>query len=177
MELLGLIVAAVAALAAVAGAVVAISQASNARQDRRDAETARDASREARDEAIRLAGEANEAFKRQAVAQERSNEIEEAKLPRHAISFESVHVRGDTWAIVCTDLPANDVVIKGAGLSPHRIMPVESESRSLQKNDTVRFMLTSATMDGRAHVSPRIRVEFVDPSTGEPGADECDIVA
>ena len=177
MEIVGLVVAAIAALAAVVGAVVAISQAASARQDRRDAENARDASREARDEAIRLAGEANEAFNRQAVAQERANEIEEAKLPKHAISFEIVHVLGDTWAIVCTDLPANDVIIKGDGLSPDRIMPLETESRCLQKNDTMRFMLTPATMDGRPHASPRIRVEFVDPNTGEPSADESDIVA
>lgn len=177
METIGLVVAAIAALAAVVGAVVAISQAANARQDRRDAETARDASREARDDAIRLAGEANEAFKRQAVAQERANEIEEAKLPKHAISFEIVPVQGDTWAIVCTDLAANDVIIKGAGLSPHRIVPLEAESRCLHMNDTMRFMLTPATMDGRAHASPRIRVEFVDPNTGDPSADESDIVA
>ena len=118
-----------------------------------------------------------EAFKRQAVGQERASKIEEAKLPSHAVSFEFVPFRRDTWAIVCTDLPANDVIIKGAGLSPHRIMPFETEPRSLQKNDTMRFMLAPATMGGNAHPSPRIRVEFVDPSTGEPSADESDIVA
>lgn len=128
MEIAGLVVASVAALAAVAGAVVAVMQAGNARRDRRDAEEARDASREARDEATRLAGEANGAFKRQAIAQEEANEIEEAKLPKSAISFGIVPVRGDTWAIVCTDLPANEVT-KGAGLSPNRIMPLETEPR------------------------------------------------
>lgn len=107
----------------------------------------------------------------------RANEIEEAKLPSHAISFEFVPVRRATRAIVCTGLPANDVIIKGAGLSPHRIMPLETEPRSLQKNDAIRFMLAPATMGGKAHASPPIRVEFVDPSTGEPSADESDIVA
>ncbi|MCU6482155.1 hypothetical protein QO003_001762 [Arthrobacter silviterrae] len=56
-------------------------------------------------------------------------------------------------------------------------MPLETETRCLQKNDTIRFMLTTATMDGKTHASPRIRVEFIDPSTGEPSALESDIAA
>lgn len=153
MDIIGLVVAAIAALAAVVGAVVAIYQAAQARTDRQDAEAARDASRAARDEAMRLAGEANEAFKRQADAQERANEIEEAKLPKHAISFKITHVQGDTWAIACTDLPANDVVIKEPGY--HRIGSCRSRQRPVASRRTTPFASCSRRRPWTVKHTPR----------------------
>lgn len=63
------------AFAAVGSAVVAIVQASGARASKKDAADARDEARQARDESERLAVEANEAFKRQAEAQEEANRL------------------------------------------------------------------------------------------------------
>ncbi|MGC5224905.1 hypothetical protein ACPW96_20260 [Micromonospora sp. DT81.3] len=70
----------VLALAAIASAVFAFVQAKSATDSRLDAQVARDESREARDESERLAGEANEAFTRQADAQEEANRLRKAEM-------------------------------------------------------------------------------------------------
>jgi hypothetical protein len=78
---LGLLIAtAAASVAAVVSAIVAVVQARGASASKRDAADARDESRKARDESALLAKEANDAFLRQAVAQEKHNELKEAEL-------------------------------------------------------------------------------------------------
>ncbi|WP_279432157.1 tyrosine-type recombinase/integrase [Labedella populi] len=65
----------------------------------REAATARNESREARDESVRLATEANEAFRRQAVAQERANALKEAELASPTWSAPR-HVSGDLYSVI-----------------------------------------------------------------------------
>ena len=60
-----------------AAAVAALVQARTAIDARRDAQTAKADSERARDEAAKLAREATDAFKRQAAALEKSNELKE----------------------------------------------------------------------------------------------------
>ncbi|MFF7684129.1 hypothetical protein ACFZA2_15380 [Microbacterium sp. NPDC007973] len=73
-------VALVGAMAAVGSAVFAYVQARAATDSRRDADEARDEARAARDESARLAGEANDAFRRQAEAQEEANRLKAAEM-------------------------------------------------------------------------------------------------
>lgn len=75
-----LIATVVASLAAAASAIIAVTQARSARRSELDARDARNEARAARDETARLAGEANEAFRRQASAQERANTLKEKEL-------------------------------------------------------------------------------------------------
>lgn len=81
MDAWELVLAAVGTAAAVAAAIFAYMQARGATASRQDAEAARDEARAARDESARLAGEANEAFKRQARAQEEANELAKRAYP------------------------------------------------------------------------------------------------
>jgi hypothetical protein len=101
MDVALLLVTAIASAAAVASAIVAIAQARAAKASERDALSARDESRTARDQSVRLASEANDAFVRQANAQERMNALKEAESKPTPWSGPR-HVGGDTYAITNT---------------------------------------------------------------------------
>lgn len=75
MEAWGIVLSAVGVIVAGVAAVVAWVQAQAAVQTLRDARAARDDARASAEESARLAGEANEAFKRQAEAQEEANRL------------------------------------------------------------------------------------------------------
>jgi hypothetical protein len=96
----GLIVTAIAT-SAVASAVIAITQAMSARRSERDAVDARNESRSARDESVRLAGEANAAFRRSADATEKLAALEEEKS-KPPIWSGPRHVTGDLYQMVNT---------------------------------------------------------------------------
>jgi len=107
MEPVALVWTIVAAVFAGASAVAAVYQARVAELSRRHAseskiaaDAARDEARAARDEARALAEKANNAFERQALALEESNEIERSKLPKPGARFELVHIRGALWTLV-----------------------------------------------------------------------------
>lgn len=117
METAALWVAFVAACAAIGSAVFAFVQAKAATDSRADAQSARDEAREARDESARLAGEANDAFKRQAEAQEEANRIEREKLTPPDWS-DAVNARGDLYRITNTsgrELRVTKYVVKPEG--------------------------------------------------------------
>jgi len=86
------------AAAAVVSAVIAGLQARGAKASKREATAARDQSRNARDESVRLAAEANSAFMRQAAAQEEANELKRREILDW--SFWAVGPR--TWRVVNT---------------------------------------------------------------------------
>jgi len=168
MELAGLIVAAVAALAGVVAAIFAGSQARSARLAKRDAEDARNESRSARDEAVRLAAEANDAFKRQAEALERSNELEEAKRPRPQVAWQPQPGRGrDSRVLVNVgNIEARNVVATGSsGVHTDEV----SRSSSVVPGDSIEFYVMPTMSDsGR----PRLHVEWDDDTSDERQAWE-----
>lgn len=88
-------VALVGAMAAVGSAVFAYVQARAATDSRRDADEARDEARLARDESARLAGEANEAFRRQAEAQEEANRLKQLEMEPE--DWEFTHISGQKF--------------------------------------------------------------------------------
>jgi hypothetical protein len=79
---------------AMVGALVQARVAQHARQDALDAQIA---SEDARDEALRLARKATDAFERSAAAQERANEIEESKLPKDGVRWQLVAQGGNRY--------------------------------------------------------------------------------
>jgi hypothetical protein len=162
MEYWTLVVAIVSAFAGVAAAVVAIVQAAAARRDRQDAEDARNESRSARDEAVRLSAEANEAFKRQAEAQEKANEIELAKMPKPQVDWKIQQSGRDGRLIVNVgDIEARNVVVTGSnGVYTDR----ESSSESVMPGDSVEFHVLR-TMDDSGR--PRVHLEWDDDTHDE----------
>jgi hypothetical protein len=163
METWGIIIATVSALAGIVAAVVAVVQAAAARQDRKDAEAARNESRTARDEAVRLSREANDAFKRQAEAQEKANEIELAKLPTPQVEW-TIRNGGnrDSRIVVNTgDIEARNVVATGSnGVQTDD----DSSSDSVMPGDSVEFYILRTFDDaGR----PRLHLEWDDDTRDE----------
>jgi hypothetical protein len=163
MELAGLIVAVIAALGGVVAAIFAGSQARSARLDRKDAESARNESRAARDEAVRLAGEANGAFKRQAEALERSNELEEAKRPKPHVEWHPTSGSGhDVRTLVNVgNIEARNVV--GTGQSGV-YTDEDSRSASVMPGDSILYWVAQ-TMDDTGR--PRLHVEWDDDASSE----------
>jgi hypothetical protein len=157
METWGIIIAAVSALAAIPSAVVAVVQAASARSDRKDAEDARNESRAARDEAVRLSQEANDAFKRQAEAQERANEIELSKKPKPQVKWQVQKSGKDSRIVVnIGDIEARNVVATGSN-GVH--MDRDSSSESVMPGDSVEFYILRSMGDsGR----PRLHLEWND---------------
>lgn len=80
MEAWGVWLVAIGVVVSGAAAAFTWVQAHAAVESLRDARLARDDARESAAESARLAGEANDAFKRQAVAQEEANRIEREKM-------------------------------------------------------------------------------------------------
>jgi hypothetical protein len=160
METWGIIIAAVS--------VVAVSQARAARVDRKDAEDARNESRSARDEAVRLSAEANEAFVRQAEAQERANEIEMAKIEKPDVGWEVQGGIGTTTRqlINTGNIDARDVVATGSnGVITGRW----SSSKLVEPGDSIEYSHEPTYDDvGR----PTLRVEWADDTQDERRARE-----
>ena len=163
MEIAGLIVAAVAAVAGVIAAIFAASQARSARVARRDAEEARNESRSARDDAARLAAEANDAFKRQAEALERSNELEEAKRPHPHVEWQPQPGRNRDERVLVNvgNIEARNVVATGtSGVHTDE----DSRSAHVVPGDSVQFYVLPTMSDsGR----PRLSVEWDDATSDE----------
>ena len=163
MELAGLIVAVVAALGGVAAAIFAGSQARSARLDRKDAENARNESQAARDEAVRLAGEANDAFKRQAEALERSNELEEAKRPKPRVNWQPRMGAGRDSRILVNEgnIEARNVVGTG-NIGLH--VDEDTQAESVMPGDSIAYFV-SPTLSSIGR--PRLRIEWDDDSSTE----------
>jgi hypothetical protein len=150
MEVAGLVIAIAAAVAAVASAVFAGIQAAAAKADRTDAE-------KARDEARTLAAKANDSFERQALAQERANEIQESLLPRDEVRWELENISGNQW---CLRNIGNQTA-EGANLKdisdPAGWIRFDSESpRDVPKRDFLDFLALSAFTSP----TPRVQVRW-----------------
>jgi hypothetical protein len=163
MELAGLLVAVFAALGGVAAAIFAGSQANSARVDRKDAESARNESRSARDEAVLLANVANDAFKRQAEALERSNELEEAKRPKPMVAWQARPGRSRDSRILVNvgNIEARHVVASGtSGVHTDE----DSQSASVLPDDSIEFYVMPVMSDSG---QPRLHVEWDDDTATE----------
>jgi len=141
MLIVGIASMAIAAVAAVA----AIVQARAAHASQIAAEDARNESRVARDEAVRLSAEANEAFKRQAVAQERANELAEMKS-RPPSWTGPRRVKGDIQGIGNTS--GKVIVVESVEVRPEgadNFVTVDREfPHSFQPGDELRFTTFSS---------------------------------
>jgi hypothetical protein len=159
MEIISLVVAIVAAIAAVLGAIFAGSQASAAQRDRKDAQAARSESQAARDEARILASEANDAFKRQAVAQERANELVETQLPKDEVVWERRHLAGNRWALEnIGSITAFDANLADVTEPPGWIRFDTDTPRDVPRGDALEFLALSAMSSPR----PRVQVRWRD---------------
>ena len=166
MEIWGTITAALSALAGIAAALVAIVQAAAAKRDRKEAEEARNESRSARDEAFRLSQEANEAFMRQAEAQERANDIESSKLPKPHVRWQAQPGGLNEVRLLRNvgNIDARDVVLTGTG----GVHPYEKESTEVVvPGDSIAFYMAPTYDDIGL---PRIHVAWVDESQEPPSA-------
>ena len=154
MDFAGLVVAIVAALSAIAGAVIAGVQAAAARADRKQTE-------QARDEARALAAQANSSFERQALAQERANEIREALIPRDEVHWELENISGNRWCL----RNVGTVTAEAANLKdisePSGWIRFDSESpRDVQRHDLLDFIALSAFTSP----TPRVQVRWREAS-------------
>ena len=160
MQLAGQIIAMIAGLAGLAGAVIAGFQARAARRDRTDSETAKDEARAARDEARELAREANDAFLRQAAAQERANDIAESQLPKDHVVWDLQHVDGSQWCVInvgsVTAADANLLALGGPeSLIRHEI----ASPRDVRVGASLDFIAISAWGSN----DPAVRVHWHEP--------------
>lgn len=99
MEIASLIINAVLLLFTGVAAVAAYLQAQVAKRAQEGAESAQTDAEVARDEALRLSQEANDALIRQAAAQERANEIAATQLPADGARWLLEHVSGVRYVI------------------------------------------------------------------------------
>lgn len=153
-------------VAAIGSALFAFMQARAAMQSRADAQLARDESREARDESARLAREANEAFIRQAEAQERANDLAEAALPRREVRWENAPLENGRWRLTnIGDVLAHEARLEVvAGV----IEIDDTVARDVSPGDSLMFQVFLSGRDD----PPRVRVTFVDRAGTMPERHE-----
>ncbi len=156
MEVAALIVSFGVLVVSGAAAAAAVVQARAANAARVASEAARNESMVARDDAARLASEANDAFKRQAAAQELANEIELAKRPKPHVEWQPQQGGGRDIRLLVNvgNIPAINVVATG-GAGVH----TDEDSRSLLvvPGDSIAYYVMP-TMGGVGR--PRLRVEW-----------------
>jgi hypothetical protein len=138
-------------------ATAAVVQARVAIRARDEALEARDASLKARDETIQLATEANDAFKRQAAAQERANELAEAQLPRDEAEWRLEHIRGVSWVVrnvgrkVATKANLYDITDEKGWLRFETQSP-----KDIEVDDVIEFTVLTAN----GSPNPRVEVRW-----------------
>jgi hypothetical protein len=155
-------------------AVATFWQAGEARVARRDARdslsesrTAQSASEAARDEAVRLSEEANDAFKRQALAQERANELAEAALPKPMINWQIRAINKSRYEIVnIGNVIARDALVSGAGEEPGFIDPGSTVPRDVPPQDGLDFFAMKVMGP-----DPRMRITWTSPDGIEETAE------
>ena len=150
-------------------AVAAVVQARTAVDARNDAQTAQAESEKARDEAVRLAREANASFVRQAEAQERTAAAMEVAQPKPLVKWTVGEARKHHW-IVRND--GNTVAVQARiwnASDGEVILTVEDGGpRDVARGDFLTFRHLPTGGGG----TPKIGVACVDPETGVEQAME-----
>jgi hypothetical protein len=145
-------------------ALAALVQARTAVDARDDAQTAQAESEKARDEAVRLAREANAALVRQAEAQERTASATEAATPRPTVRWGIIQVRKHHW-IVRNDggAVARQARIWDASNPPVYIFNIEDGGpRDVGPGDFLSFRHMQTGGGGR----PIVGIASINPDTG-----------
>ncbi|TFD35935.1 hypothetical protein E3T40_07190 [Cryobacterium sp. TMT1-19] len=157
MDTAGLVINIVLAATGIAAAIVAVIQARVAVQARREAKTAQLGAEHAEREAIALARKANEAFERQAAAQEEANVLAKAALPKDEVRWLYEHVSGARYVLQNVGtVVAQNSLLTDIGEPTGFIRPDEEVRRDIAPGDSLEFMVCSAFGAPR----PRFRVTW-----------------
>lgn len=172
MDTWALVVSIIAAVATVAAAAVAAWQAKIARDARDDARKAQADSESAAAESVALAKKANDAFERQARAQEEANAIARASMPADEVRWEYAQVSGIRYML----RNAGTRVALEAGIEditePAGFVRPEDGPRDVRPGEAIEFTVVSAFGSPR----PEFRVSWKEAGSDEVHTDETRMV-
>lgn len=172
MDTWALVVSIIAAVATVAAAAVAVWQAKIARDARDDARKAQADSESAAAESVALAKKANDAFERQAAAQEEANAIARANMPADEVRWEYEQIRGVRYILrnVGTRV-AIEAVIEDI-TEPAGFVRPEEGARSVRPGESIEFTVLSTG----GSPAPAFRVSWKEDGSDEVHTDDTRMV-
>ncbi|MFT2706137.1 hypothetical protein [Clavibacter zhangzhiyongii] len=173
MDTWGLVVSIVAAVATIAAAVIAAAQARIAMHARDDARKAQAGSESAAAESVALARKANDAFERQARAQEEANQLARANLPADEVRWTYRHIAGMRYVLT----NAGTRIARAASIEDITepsgwVQPEEPGPCDVRPGDSLEFMVVTAWGSPR----PEFRVTWTEDGSDEVFTDDTRMV-
>lgn len=144
MDNWALVVSIIAALATIAAAVIAAWQAKIARDARDDARKAQADSESAAAESVMLAKKANDAFERQAQAQEEANTIARASLPPDEVRWEYAQIKGVRYILRNAGTRTALAAVIEDITEPSGFVRPEKSPRTVRPGEAIEFTVLSA---------------------------------
>lgn len=148
-------------------------QAKIAKEARDDARKAQADSESAAAESVALAKEANDAFKRQAQAQEEANELAKASIPADEVRWAYDQVAGIRYVLTnIGSRSARGAFIEDTTEPKGFVRPEESLPRDVRPGDSLEFIVVSAF----GSPQPEFRVTWTEDGSDEIHTDETRMV-
>jgi hypothetical protein len=164
METVTTVVGICAGVATIGAMIVALWQAKIAKDARDDARQAQADAEAAAAESVTLAKKANEAFERQAAAQEEANAIARASRPPDGVRWSYEQVAGIRYRLVNVGTRvARGAVLEDIGKLKGFVRPEEAGPVDVRPDDSIEFTVRTAMGSPR----PEFRVSW-----REDGSDE-----
>lgn len=173
MDIVGPIINIVLAVAAIVSAIVAVVQARVAVRARQDAKSAQSGAELAQRETVELARKANDAFDRQALAQEKANELAQAALPKDEVRWEYEHISGVIYVLQNTGTKvARQASMSDTGEPVGFVRPDDTSPRDVSPGDSLEFKVITAFGAPR----PQFRITWTEDGSDQKFSDDTRMV-
>ena len=124
-------------------------------------------------ETVELAKKANQAFERQAAAQERAIELAQAALPKDEVRWTYEHISGVIYVLHNTGTKvARQALMSDIGQPVGFVRPDETKPRDVPPGDSLEFNVITAFGSPR----PRFRVAWREDGLDQEFSDDTNMV-